>query len=266
MSSQPEVKPVNARGSGGVQVIRRAASILRALKDEQDGLSLSQIATRVGLARSTVHRLITALETERFVVAASPSGRFRLGPGLASLALSARRDLALDIHPFLVRLSKETNETVDLAVLEHDHVLFIDQVVRLRRLRAVSSVGAIFPAHCTANGKALLAQLPLEQLLRLLPERLERLTPSTISERSQLIEELEQIRKDGVGYDREEHTIGICAVGTTVVDGEDRLAAVTIVLPARRFYGNEQHLAGALLRTCDKIERTLVSSCAGELH
>jgi DNA-binding IclR family transcriptional regulator len=255
--SQPSVDALGMRESGGVQVIRRAASILQALKDEQDGLSLSQIASRVGLARSTVHRLISALETEHFVVAVSPSGRFRLGPGLVSLALTAQRELALEIHPFLHRLARETNETVDLAVLEHDYVLFVDQVVGQRRLRAVSAVGAVFPAHCTANGKALLARLPDEQLLRLLPERLERLTPHTIDSRSQLLEEIERIRKDGVAYDREEHTLGICAVGAVVVDGDERLAAVTIPLPVQRFYGNERPLTEALLRTCAEIEQAL---------
>jgi len=165
----------------GVQVIQRAVAILLSLRGEHDGLSLAQIAVRVDLARSTVHRLVAALEQEHFVVAASPKGRFRLGPALASLAMSASRDLALVIHPFLADLSRELNETVDLAVLEHDHVLFIDQVAAARRLRAVSSTGSVFPAYCTANGKALLACLNEEELRHLLPERLEPMTPNTIT-------------------------------------------------------------------------------------
>ncbi len=144
--SSPETK-------SSVQVIERAARILRALADHpEDGLSLSAIAARVGLARSTVHRLVSALETEAFVVAASPNGRVKLGPGLASLAVSAAPDLAREVHPFLARLSREIHETVDLGVLQHDHVLFVDQVAAPRRLRAVSAVGAAFPAHCPANG------------------------------------------------------------------------------------------------------------------
>lgn len=244
---------------GGVQVVQRVAAILGALKNEHEGLSLSQIAARVGLARSTVHRLIAALEHERFVVSASPNGRFRLGPGLASLAQSASRDLTLVIHPFLAQLSRETNETVDLAVLENDHVLFVDQVVGLRRLRAVSAVGAVFPAHCTANGKALLAAYPDEEVERLLPEKLERLTENTITSRAELLVELAHVREEGVAYDREEHTLGICAVGCIVGQPGSPAAAVTIPLPAQRFYGNERRLVRALVKTCREINAALGS-------
>src|SRR3954454_17969727 len=172
---------VETADRNGVQVVHRAAAILRALRDETNGLTLSQIAERVGLARSTVHRLVAALEQERFVVAASSSRGFRLGPALAALAWAASRDVTALIHPFLVKLSQELNETVDLAVLEHDHVLFVDQVpAAAQRLRAVSSVGAVFPVHPTANGKALLSRLPNAEIERLLPERLEQLTPQTL--------------------------------------------------------------------------------------
>ncbi len=250
----------DAATRGGVQVVERAARILRALEGNPEGLSLSQIAERVGLARSTVHRLVTALEAERFVVSASPNGRVRLGPGLARLAGAARRDLRDEIHPFLERLSREVHETVDLAVLEHDHVRFIDQVAAPRRLRAVSSVGAFFPAHCTANGKALLALLTEDDLLHRLPAKLERHTPHTITDRAELIAELERVRGDGVAYDREEHTIGICAVGVAVREPAGALVAVTIPLPSQRFYGNEATLAAALRSTCEEIEQALRSS------
>jgi DNA-binding IclR family transcriptional regulator len=240
-----------------VQVIQRAAAILRALQGQPEGLSLSQIAARVGLARSTVHRIVSALEAESFVVAASPNGRFRLGPGLAALAASTSRELVVDVHPFLVRLSRETNETVDLAVLEHDHVLFVDHIAAPRRLRAVSAIGAIFPVHCTANGKALLATMPGETVDRLLPSRLESLTPNTITDRAQLLRELEDVRESSVAFDREEHTIGICAVGTTVRAADGRLAAVTVPLPAQRFYGHEASLVEPLLRIRDEINDAL---------
>ena len=245
-------------GRSGVQVIERAARILRELAEHpEDGLSLSQIAGRVGLARSTVHRLVSALEAERFVVAASPNGRVKLGPGLASLAVAAAPDLAREIHPYLARLSREVNETVDLGVLQHDHVLFIDQVAAPRRLRAVSAVGAVFPAHAPAPGKALLATLPHEQVVRLLPARLDSLTPNTITDRAALLDELDQVRRDGIAYDREEHTLGICAVGCVVRDASGRVAAISVPLPAQRFYGHEHELGRVLIATCEEITEAL---------
>lgn len=244
-------------GRTGVQVIERGSRILRALAQEPGGLSLSQIATRVGLARSTVHRLVTALQDELLIVPASPDGRFRLGPSVAVLGLAAQREVTLHLHQFLVRLSRELDETVDLAVLDHDQVLFIDQVSAPRRLRAVSAIGSVFPTHCTANGKALLARLPVEKVVALLPERLEALTPNTITRRDELLSELDEVRESGVAFDREEHTLGICAVGALVGDLYPQLAAITVPLPAQRFYGNEERLVAELRATCREIDASL---------
>src|SRR5215469_13153204 len=99
------------RDNGGVQVIARAAEILRSLKGHPEGLSLSQISKEVGLARSTVHRIVNALATEDFVTAASPNGRIRLGIGLAPLAAWVNSELRDQLHPYLQRLSSEVNET-----------------------------------------------------------------------------------------------------------------------------------------------------------
>jgi DNA-binding IclR family transcriptional regulator len=248
------------RDRGGVQVIERATRILRALKGQPAGLSLSEISAHVGLARSTVHRLVAALEAERLVIPASPNGRYRLGPTLTTLGLAAQRDIALEVHPFLVRLSQEVDETVDLAVLEREHVLFVDQVGAPHRLRAVSALGSTFPAYCTANGKALLAELSNDHVAMLLPKRLERLTPNTTTQRDRLLMELEEVRSTGVAYDREEHTIGICAVGTVIRDPHQQLAAITLPLPAQRFYGNEERLVTALLKSARQIKRSLVAA------
>jgi DNA-binding IclR family transcriptional regulator len=242
----------------GVQVIERAARILRELAEFPDeGLSLASLAQRAGLARSTVHRLVTALQAEAFVVPASPGGRVKLGPGLVALAVIASPDLVREIHPWAARLSHELDETVDISVLQHNQVLFVDQVAAPRRLRAVSAVGSLFPAHSPAPGKALLSALPDERVVELLPVELESLTPSTITRRDDLIAELEVVRQTGIAYDREEHTPGICAVAGVVRDATGRMASISVPLPAQRFYGHEQELAKTVLRTCDEVDRAL---------
>ena len=110
------------------------------------------------------------------------------------------------------------SETVDLAVLSGDHVVFIDQVARPQRLQTVSAVGVSFPLHSTANGKALLATLDEAEIRKLLPARLRRLTCHTITSLDVLLAELEEVRDTGLAWDREENDIGICAVGSTVAD------------------------------------------------
>jgi DNA-binding IclR family transcriptional regulator len=252
------MKGMSTAERNGVQVVHRTAAILNALRGEPYGLSLSQIAERVGLARSTVHRLVAALEQERFVAAATSSRGFRLGPALTSLAWAASGDVTTMIHPFLVDLSNQLNETVDLAVLERDRVLFVDQVpAASQRLRAVSAVGTVFPVHCTANGKALLAQLPDDEIERLLPEELEQLTPQTLRTRDVLLAELRRVRREGIAFDREEHTEGICALGTALDMQGGPPAAITVPLPALRLQRRETEIATALLGTRDAINEAL---------
>jgi DNA-binding IclR family transcriptional regulator len=256
------VSGVNTKQGGartaGIQVIQRAASILRALREADDGLSLAQIAEQVGLPRSTVQRIVAALQLEGWVAPASPNAGVRIGPGFAEFAVAAEKsDHTRTIHPLLVRLSRELQETVDLAVLEDDHVLFVDQVAAAQRLRAVSSVGATFPAHCTANGKVLLAALAPARARDLLPETLLRLTPRTTATRDDLLKELDEVRTTGIGFDREEHATGLCAVARAVTAPDGWTAAVTVPLPAQRFYGNERVLVAVLVAACAEIETML---------
>ena len=166
------MKPIRSERVGNdksqVQVIARAAAILRALEDESAGLSLGQIAGRVNLARSTVQRIVAALQAEKLVIAASPNGRVRLGPTILRLAASVHSDFVSIARPFLVKLSNELHETVDLAVVKKDHLVFIDQVIGPQRLRTVSAVGETFPLYCTANGKAYLAVLEADAIRALI--------------------------------------------------------------------------------------------------
>jgi IclR family transcriptional regulator, acetate operon repressor len=238
--------PDNRNHAGGIQVISRAASLLRALDGHPQGLSLSQLSARISLPRSTVHRLVNALEREGFVAAASPNGRVRLGTELLRLAEGGRRDIQRELRPLMQQLFDDLNETVDLAVLDGDHLRFIDQIPAPHRLRAVSGVGATFPLHCTANGKAVLASLDDEVVKALVPARPSRYTPATIARRSELLEELAEVRRTGVALDREEHTEGISAGGFAVRDVSGTVAAISVPMPTQRFAGREGAIVAAL--------------------
>lgn len=232
-----------------IQVVARVGDVLRALEKAPAGLSLSELALATGMPKSTVHRLVSALEAEDFVTPAG-TGRIHLGPAIARLGAATRGGLREQIRPFLLGLQREIDETVDLSVLDGTSARFIDHVPAPHRLRAVSAVGAAFPLHCTANGKPFLAAMSDEQANALLPARLPALTPNTITARRALWIELDQIRDAGVAYDREEHTLGICAVGAVVKDPYGPVAAISVPVPAQRFTGNEESLATSLLAAC----------------
>ncbi len=231
----------------GVQSIARAGRVLRALEAAPGGLPLVELAAAVELPKSTVHRLVGALADEG-LVSAGPGGHVTLGPLLERLAVAARLTLPERARPALERLRDELEETVDLAVLDGAELRFVDQLPAPHRLRAVSAVGDAFPLHCTANGKALLAALPPEHALALLPGRLPRLTPATIASHAALQAELERVREaGGIAFDREEHTEGICAVGAPVRDATGApVAVISVPVPTPRFRRREARLGRAV--------------------
>jgi DNA-binding IclR family transcriptional regulator len=248
-SGAKEPKEVNR--AVDVQVIARAASILGALGDSPGGLSLAQIARVTTLSRSTVHRIVVALCKQDYV--RSTDSGYQLGSALLRLAEASRSNFELDLTPFLVELSRELRETVDLSQLTGQTVTFVHQVIAMRRLRAVSGIGISFPLYCTAPGKAILAALGPAATKRLLPERFERFTPSTHPDLASLERELDEVRRTGIAYDREEHTLGICAIGMALQASDQNWYAVSVPLPAQRFYGQESRLVIALTTSLNAI-------------
>jgi IclR family transcriptional regulator, acetate operon repressor len=245
------------RDRNGVQVIARAAEILRALEGS-NGMSLGQLAAGVNLPKSTVQRIIAALDSENFVISVFPDKRLRLGPGLVRIAHSIRFPIADTARPYLRDLSEKTGETVDLAVLDGDKAVFVDQIPGTHRLRAVSAIGGSFPLHCTANGKAMLAALSDEELGRIKKRmRLTAFTENSIRSWPKLRLELLKIREAGIAYDHEEHSIGISAIGTAIAGFEGEIAAITIPTPTVRFTKNEPELTKALKSCRDRVIRIL---------
>ena len=245
-----------------VQVIARAATILRALEEENAGLSLGQIAQRVNLARSTVQRIVAALETEKLVIAATPNGRVRLGPTILRLAASVRSDFIALARPYLERLSEELHETVDLSTVKKDHLVFIDQVVGSQRLRTASAVGETFPLYCTANGKAYLAQLADPAVEALIGRTYESRTPKTLTRLDALLADLKAVRRNGVAFDREEHTLGICAAGVALQDPLGNSVAISVPVPTQRFQNRQTLIAEKLLATKQALEAHMHSAAA----
>lgn len=244
----------------GIQVIARAAAILRAIEHEPSGLSLGELATRLKLARSTVQRIVGALTDEGLLISAGPRNGVTLGPVLARLAAAAIIDTERLIRPVLQRLSAATGETVDLSVLQGNRAVFVDQVMGGSRLVAISAIGEMFPLHCTANGKALLSRLPRDRCDRLLAGPLQRYTGATITDRAALAAALAEVQRTGIAWDVGEHSEGICAVGSAFVDPLGRDFAISIPVPESRFAEKRDALAAALEDAMDQVVEIIPGS------
>ena len=223
------------RKTPGVQVISRAAEILRHLGRSPEGQSLAQIARQVELPRSTVQRIIGALAIEGFVAPEKANGGFRLGPGIQSLANASRFGLTDRLRQAMRTISNETGETVDLAILRGSRMLFIDQVVGTHRLRAVSSIGETFTLTDTANGKAALACLERQEAADLIAAELGN-PHSSSSRMAEILEDVEMVRSRGLAFDENEHTEGICAVGFALPDRNGDILALSVPVPHNRYF------------------------------
>ncbi|MBB4104980.1 IclR family transcriptional regulator [Allorhizobium borbori] len=225
----------DAGRASGIQVIARAASILRCLKTDGKPPSLAQIAAQVDLPRSTVQRIVNALIDEDFVVPASADGGYRLGPSLQALAQAGRVDVATTARSHVVALSQATGETVDLSMMRGNQVLFIDQITGTHRLRTVSAVGEIFPLTNTANGKACLSMLDPETALALIEHEVANLGETAPRSVADIVADVEAARRTGISHNHGEHTPGICAVGTGFRDAAGNIYAISVPVPSPRF-------------------------------
>ena len=229
----------------GIQVIARAAAVMRALKDSQTGLSLGQIAECVALPRSTVQRIVAALIDERLLIATRGAG-VRLGPELQSLAEAARYNTVDLCRPLLTALMAHTGETVDLSVLRGGQMVFVDQVQGSHRLRAVSSVGEHFPLTTTANGRAVLSLLAEDQALTLASAEWADLGDQ--GNLPLLQARLALARKLGFAEDNDDHTDGISAIGAAFRDPCGEIFAISVPIPTSRFADQREAVIQGVLR------------------
>ena len=221
--------------TNSIQVIGRAIAVLKTCDALGPGLSLGDISRQLGLPRSTVQRIVLALAEGGFLTAGNRAKSIALGPDLLAMGADATGNVVELVQPILKSLAEQTEETVDLARFNRDHMVFINQFPGAHRLQAVSAVGDIFPMHCTANGKAALAQLGDGSLPKILGSALKMYTNNTIRNYDELLKDINDIRETSLAVDNEEHTLGICAIGMAFTDQARQAYAVSIPIPTVRF-------------------------------
>ena len=215
-------------------------------------MSLTRIAESVDLAPSTVHRLLTTLEQERYVRFDPERRLWSVGVQtfVAGCAFLRRRDVVGVARPYMRALMDECRETVNLAVLDEREAIYVHHVGHPAVARPLARPGARVPLYCSGVGKALLAAMPDCELERLLPEEgARRLTANTIVSPSALRENIMLIRERGFAVDDEEHAVGLRCVAALVFDElREPMAAISISGPATRISHSNIPRLGEMLR------------------
>ena len=219
--------------SGGVQSVERAFGLLEILGERGGEAGISELADASGLALPTIHRLIRTLLRLGYV-RQLPSRRYAFGPGLVRLGEQANALMATWARPSLERLERSVRETANLAVLDGDMVTYVAQVPSRHQMRMFTEVGRRVYPHSTGVGKALLAQLPDDQVIEIVRRTgLPRYTANTIVDEAALLADLAAIRARGYSIDEGEQEVGVRCFAIAV-PGPASMTAVSVSGPNSR--------------------------------
>jgi IclR family acetate operon transcriptional repressor len=257
--------PVSSSGGPrlrGLTSVDNALCLLQ-LVGERQALRVAEAADLLGVARSTAHRLLSALRRRDFVVQDRPNGAYRPGPALNAIGLAAisRVDIRRLARPVLEELREQTHETASLAVLETRTVRFVDCVESMRSVRVGNRTGIVRPAHASAVGKAILAELPPAEFERRYPdEEIPAGTDAALTSRAALLRELAEIRAQGYAVNWEESADGVSAVAVALRDSAGSpLASLGIAAPSSRTRSVDgvRSLAPIVLDAAARIQQRL---------
>jgi len=219
-----------------IQSVDRAVDVLEHLARHGD-VSVTDVAAALGVHKSTASRLLAALESRDLVEQVSERGRYRLGFGIVRLAAAAnvRLELVEQSRPITRRLALEVGETVNVARLETDAAVNVDQVRGPAAIASHNWIGQPTPLHATSSGKVLLAHLDPSERERLLRAPLARFTPATITDPAELLHQLRRAADEGWASTVEELEDGLNAVAAPIRDHDGNvIAAVSVSGPSYR--------------------------------
>lgn len=220
-----------------IQSVDHALQLLD-LFAERRRLTISAIASELGVAPSTASRLVAMLQARGYVSRERDSRAYVVGTKLRDIGLAAVRklDIRPQVRPYLEALSAETGETVQIGILQGQTVVFLDCVEGWHSLRVTSRVGELLPAHSLATGKALLAEMTPQDFLDLYPrEKLGTVTRKTITTRATLQRELVLVAKRGYATSFGESFDDIATVAVSIRDVVGRVrCGLSIAAPASR--------------------------------
>lgn len=224
----------------GVRVtsVSRAMRVLEAFAGHPEGVALSRLAAKLGYGKASLSKILGTLGREGFVRQDALSGRFHLSWRLLALAFSHAERVGMPAVcvPILQALADETDELVQLAVVEDGEILFVAKAEGPgQQIRMLPLVGLVAPAHATAAGKIWLAHLPEAEALAVLARQgLRRLTPRTITSRAKLLAQLREARARGYAIVDEELVEGGRAAAAPILVGGRVVGAVAVSGPTFR--------------------------------
>lgn len=244
-----------------LKTVHNAGQVLDLFDGEHPERGATEVAALLSMPKSQAHALLSTL-SEIGLLRKTPQRRYRVGWRVLAMGriLSESMEFRRPARRLMARLATQFGETVHLAALDGERVVYVDRFEGTRAVRiAVSSVGSTLPAHCSGVGKVLLAHMPIDRVEALLSDaELEAFTPATITDPDVLRGELAEVRRKSVAYDREEALPEVCCVAAPIVQAPGgTVAALSITAPAHRFAVHQDQFELAVTRGANMISRYL---------
>lgn len=250
-----------AKQSTYIQSIQRAAAIMRSFTETEPELSVMELSRRLDLHKSTVSRMLATLQHERLVDQNPETGKYRLGLGLIGLAGVAlgRLNSRAASQPYLTDLANDTQETVNVAVLDGHECVNIERAFSPQPIRYMGWIGRRSPLHCTASGRVLLAFMSDEEKTAVLPTPLPTYTPTTITTRKELEQSLTLVCQHGYAIVQEEYEEGFSSIAAPLFNHKGNVMG-TIAISGPTYRMDEDvmnRLVHSLLDTTAKVSADL---------
>jgi DNA-binding IclR family transcriptional regulator len=232
-----DTKPSGPKERRRLSSVATAIELLKAFSEDEVEIGISTLAKRLGVAKSTAHRLAATLVSEGVLEQDRASGKYRLGIALFRLGTLVRRrmNVSEEGRPHLFSLRQKTNETVHLAILDGTDIMYVYFLESTQAIRMRSDLGLRKPAYCTAEGQAILAFRPPEVVQAVIAKGLHPRTPQTITDPDKLLRALDAVRQKGCAIEDEESEIGVrCIAAPIRNDAGEVVAAVGVAGPVSR--------------------------------
>lgn len=243
-----------------VSAVNRTFSILNTMIEGPK--TLTQIATITEIHKATVLRFLNTLQALGYITKNVKTETFQLSPKLNNFYVASKdfEYLKKLIYPFLLKIAKETQETIHLALLENCQLKYLEKIESRQSLRVVTSSyeGGTAPLYCTGLGKVLLAyQEVLERNKIIETINFVNFTKNTLTEIKALNKELDSIYKQGFAFDNEEHEEGIYCIAVPILKNQKAVAAISITGPSFRMLNNRTEFIALLQAYQREIELLL---------
>lgn len=236
----------------GLQVVDRTLDVLELLSVETESIGVTEIGTRLGLNKSTVYRILSALGERGYIEKVTGKNVYKIGLKMVELSSVYLNNVELktEARPYLRELSNKFGQPVHLATLDGLDAVYIDKFDVVNSIRLYSQIGRRIPVYCSALGKSLLSGLSDEEIQNAAKKSVYvKKTDKTIKDKEELIRQIKKVQVVGWSVDDEEHDLGVRCIAAPVFDYRGKvIAAVSVAGSNSDFPKEKDEENGALVK------------------